>query len=156
MKENTLDVLFYLFDNLSDYEDTNQNRQVLHTHLENAGYSSNDISKAFDWLESLAIESDNNISNPRSSSIRVFSRREKRWLNKECQNYLLFLHNSGVLTPELREIVIDRVLALQDLEFNLSRLKWVVLMILLNKPEAEAEYVWMDDIALSDCPPVYH
>ncbi len=63
MKENTLDVLFYLFDNLSDYEDTNQNRQVLHTHLENAGYSSNDISKAFDWLESLAIESDNNISN---------------------------------------------------------------------------------------------
>lgn len=156
MKENTLDVLFYLFDNFSDYEDSNQNREVLHDHLEGAGYSTNEITKAFDWLESLATDEEIDIYSPKSHSVRIFSNREKIWLNRECQDYLIYLYSRGILSAELREVVIDRVLALHDANFGINRLKWVVLMILLNQPGKEAEYAWMDDIALGEEPPVYH
>lgn len=156
MKENTLDVLFYLFDNFSDYSDPNQNREAMHHYLQNAGFPDGQISKAFDWLESLdAVEHEALLQlNPKS--IRVFSAKEKRWLNPDCQNYLLFLQKSGVLTANTREFIIDKVLALRDIDFNLDKLKWVVMIILLNHPDREAEYTWMDDIAMSDEPPVYH
>ncbi len=156
MKENTLDVLFYLFDNFSDYTDASQNREVMHNHLQNAGFPDGQISKAFDWLESLGDEAHHPLLQHNPKSIRVFSAKEKRWLNPDCQNYLMFLQHSGVLTADTREFIIDNVLALRDVDFDLDKLKWVVLIILLNHPGREAEYTWMDDIAMSDEPPVYH
>jgi len=93
---------------------------------------------------------------PKNKSIRHFSKYEMRWLDNESQEYLLNLANSGVLTSEMFERTIDRVLTLGDKEFDLSRLKWVILMLLLNQPDTEAEYVWMDDVALGEDSPVYH
>jgi len=29
-------------------------------------------------------------------------------------------------------------------------------MLLLNQPDTEAEYIWMDDVALGEEAPVYH
>lgn len=156
MKENTLDVLFYLFDNFSDYDESGQNREVLQGHLLDAGFPSGEISKAFDWLESLGDETEYGFVPSSSEAFRVFSPRERRWLNPECQGYLLYLTESGVLTDETREFIIDKILVLRDIDFDLDKLKWVVLMILLNNPDMEAEYTWMDDIAMSETPPVYH
>ena len=69
---------------------------------------------------------------------------------------MLSLANEKVLTAEMFERTVDRVLSLGDKEFDLNRLKWVILMLLLNQPDTEAEYIWMDDVALGDEPPVYH
>ena len=156
MKENTLDVLFYLFDNFSDYNDAEQNRSVLHNQLESAGFPTGEISKAFDWLESLGDEDELFIAQPKKASIRIYSSKEQRWLNPECRGYLMFLHDSNVLSSDNMEFIIDKILALKDIDFNLNKLKWVVLMILLNQPNKEAEFAWMDDIAMSNRPPVYH
>lgn len=156
MRENTLDVLFYLFDNYSDVDDVTQNRDVLQGYLKEAGFPKKHISKAFDWLESLADEDVIYISHPKSDTIRHFSKYENRWFDEECQGYLMSLEQSGVLTPEMRERVIDRVLALGDREFDIDRLKWVILMLLLNQPNSEAEYIWMDSVALGEETIVYH
>lgn len=156
MKEKTLDVLFYLFDNFSDYNDSSQNREVMHGHLQSVGFPDVQISKAFDWLESLGDEQEHALRHPKTQSIRIFSPKEKRWLTTDCRNYLMYLHNSGVLATETREFIIDKVLALRDIDFDLDKLKWVVLLILLNHPDKEAEYTWMDDIAMSEEPPVFH
>ena len=156
MTENTLDVLFYLFDNYSETDDIAQNRDILHGYLEEAGFKNKRIHQAFDWLESLADDDMIYLSEPQTHSIRHFSKFEKRWFNQECQEYMLSLANENVLTPEMFERTIDRVLSLGDKEFDLNRLKWVILMLLLNQPDTEAEYIWMDDIALGDSPPVYH
>jgi Smg protein len=155
-KESTLEVLFYLFENYSEVEDVNQSRDVLHGYLNQAGFPSTDISKAFDWLESLADEDTVRISKPNKKSVRIFSEYECNWLNSECRSYLIFLDQAHVLTPEMRERTIDRVLELQDDCFNLDKLKWVILMLLLNQPNSESAYVWMDEIALSDELPQYH
>ena len=156
MKENTLDVLFYLFDNYAEVDDVTQNRDVLHGYLTDAGFPNKRIIKAFDWLESLADDNIIYLSQPKNVSIRHFSKFESRLLDKECQDYMLSLANAGVLSPEMFERTIDRVLSLGDREFDLNRLKWVILMLLLNQPDSEAEYIWMDDVALGEEPPVYH
>ena len=156
MRENTLDVLFYLFDNYSEANDVNQNRDILHGYLTEAGFANKRISKAFDWLESLADDNLIYLSEPQNNSIRHFSKFESRILNQECRDYMTSLSNTGVLTPEMFERTIDRVLSLGDREFDLVRLKWVILMLLLNQPDSEAEYIWMDDVALGEETPVYH
>lgn len=155
-KENTLDVLFYLFENYSEVDDVTQNKDALHSYLQDAGFPHNDISKAFDWLESLADKTDVYISEPSPQSIRIFSKYEARYLNDECQSYLLFLEQSKVLTPEMRERAIDRILELQDKTFDINKLKWVVLMLLLNQPDSEASYIWMDCVAMGNEPLSYH
>jgi len=156
MKENTLDVLFYLFDNYSNVNDISQNREALQGYLKEAGFPRMRISKAFDWLESLADEEQVYLSKPKTKSFRLFSEYETRWLDQECQDYMMSLANTGVLTPEMFEKTIDRILTLGDKEFDINRLKWVILMLLLNQPDTEAEYVWMDDVALGEEAPVYH
>ncbi len=156
MRENTLDVLFYLFDNYSESNDVNQNREILHGYLKEAGFLNTRINKAFDWLESLADDDNIYLSQPKTASTRHFSKYEMRWLDQESQDYMLSLANSGVLTPEMFERTIDRILSLGDKEFDLNRLKWVILMLLLNQPDSESEYVWMDDVALGEEAPVYH
>lgn len=155
-KESTLDVLFYLFENYSDVDDVTQNRDALHGYLSKAGFPSNDISRAFDWLESLADEDNVYISQPNDKSIRVFSDYEKRWISSECQSYIMYLEQSFVLTAEMRERAIDRILELKDISFDLNKLKWVILMLLLNQPNSEEAYTWMDSVALSDELPLYH
>jgi len=155
-KENTLDVLFYLFENYSEIDDMHQNRDVLQGYLNEAGFPSTEISRAFDWLESLADEKNICITPPNKKSVRIFSEEECHWLDNECRNYLIFLEQVYVLNPEMRERTIDRILKLQDSHFNLDKLKWVVLMLLLNQPNSEAAYVWMDEIALNNELPQYH
>jgi Smg protein len=155
-KESTLEVLFYLFENYSDVDDVSQNRDVLHGYLNQAGFPNPDIHRAFDWLESLADEEVGYIAEPNKRSVRIFSESEIYWLNSECRSYLIFLDHVGVLSAEMRERTIDRVLELQDACFNLDKLKWVILMLLLNQPNSEAAYVWMDEIALTDQLPQYH
>ncbi len=156
MKENTLDVLFYLFDNYAEVEDVTQNREVLHGELKNAGFSKTRITQAFDWLESLADDDQIYLTAPKTQSVRQFSKYEARFLDQECQNYLVSLRENQVLSSEMFERAIDRILVLGDREFDLSRLKWVILMLLLNQPDTEAEYIWMDDVALGEEAPVYH
>ena len=155
-EENTLEVLFYLFENYSEVNDVNQNRAVLQGYLNKAGFPDTDISRAFDWLESLADEQTICIIEPNKKSVRIFSTHETDWINSECRSYLMFLEEMHVLSAEMRERVIDRVLELRDISFNLDKLKWVVLMLLLNQPNSEAAYVWMDEIALNDELPQYH
>lgn len=155
-KENTLDVLFYLFENYSEVDNVTHNKAALHHYLQEAGFPNNDISKAFDWLESLADKSEVYIREPSAGSLRVFSRYESRWLNFECQSYLMFLEQSKVLTHEMRERAIDRILELKDVDLDLNKLKWVILMLLLNQPDSEASYIWMDSVAMGDKPLSYH
>ncbi len=154
--ENTLEVLFYLFENYSDVEDVNQNREILQGYLNKAGFPNIKIRRAFDWLESLADEEIIYITKPNKKSVRIFSAHEIDWINQECRNYLMFLEQAHVLTADMRERAIDRVLELEDADFTLDKLKWVILMLLLNQPNSEAAAVWMDEIALNNEPPQYH
>ena len=154
MKEETiLDVLLYLFENyFYDDPDAVRDRDSLQASLIQAGFSPTEISKAFDWLEELANQRPT-LSQPRANGpVRVFVEAEVDRLDRECLGFLMFLEQHGVLDADQRELVIDRAMALDQDEVDLDDLKWVVLMVLFNQPEAEAAFAWMESQMFGDDP----
>jgi len=62
------------------------------------------------------------------------------------------LERSGILSPQQREIVIERLLALDASELDVDQLKWVVLMVLSSQPGEELACARMEDLVF-DLPP---
>jgi len=158
MKESVLDVLIYLFDHYIEQElEIIPNQKDLKSQLNQAGFADIQIDKAIDWLEGLAVKKDEiDVGDACSGSTRVFSGIENERLDVECKGFLIFLEQSGVLDSEDRELVIDRVLALETDTIELQQLKWVVLMVLFNRPGKEAAFAWMEDIILDKVSNVVH
>lgn len=146
MKENVFDVLMYLFENYFYDEEPQPDRDSLETELYEAGFSQIEVRKAFDWLEGLAESRDYPVLSVNSANaIRVYAEQETGKLDLECQGFLMFLEQVGILTPHSRELVIDRVMALHD-EVDLDTLKWVILMVLFNQPGEEEAFACMENL----------
>ena len=158
MKETILDVLIYLFDHYVEEEiEIVSDQTDLKTQLIQAGFADIQVDKAIDWLEGLASQKDGLDTDVLPSrSIRVFSEVENEKLDMECKGFLLFLEQSGVIDAEDRELVIDRVMALETESLELQQLKWVVLMVLFNRPGKEAAFAWMEDIIMDDISTIIH
>ena len=158
MKESVLDVLIYLFDHYVEQElEIIPNQQDLKSQLNQAGFADIQIDKAINWLEGLAVKKyEFDVDIVHSRSTRVFSSIENEKLDVECKGFLIFLEQSGVLDSEDRELVIDRVMALETETIELQQLKWVVLMVLFNRPGKEAAFAWMEDIILDEVSAVVH
>ncbi len=153
MKENVLDVLMYLFENyMVEEPELQKDHQTLTTELFEAGFEHREINKAFDWLQDLSEMCDPDIPPPQSigrKSIRLYAAEELRRLNADVRGYLLSLEHSGILDAPTREVVIDRVMALEVDEINLNHIKWVTMMVLCNQPGQEDVFVWMEDMVLN-------
>jgi len=67
-------------------------------------------------------------------------------LDVESRGFLLFLEQVKVLNVETREMVIDRVMELDEPTLILEDLKWVILMVLFNAPGHESAYEQMEDL----------
>ena len=158
MKENILDVLMYLFENyMNDEIEFDADEESLRTELEQAGFHKAEISKAFLWLEGLAGLQDGSeqlVLN--AESIRIYTAEENEKLDLDSRGFLMFLEQTGVLDHNTREMVIDRVMALESEEIDLEQLKWVVLMVLFNQPGREAAYAWMEDLVFEEMPGIIH
>jgi len=153
MKETVLDVLMYLFDNFED-EDVKltPDQDTLRDQLLEAGFAEREVGKAFDWLEGLATQKDNHYpsTDAGTSASRIYHGKELEKFDTECRGFLLFLEQAGVLDSQNRELVIDRVMALESEDIDLQQLKWVVLMVLFNQPGKEEVITWMEDIVMDD------
>ncbi|HKK15386.1 MAG TPA: DUF494 domain-containing protein [Gammaproteobacteria bacterium] len=153
MKETVLDVLMYIFDNYIE-EDIEfvPDQESLKSRLMEAGFRDLQIDKAFAWLEGLASQRASADSSKLSDvpSVRMYSDHELVKLDAECRGFLLFLEQAKVLDSHERELVIDRIMALESDDVDLQQLKWVVLMVLFNQPDKEAAITWMEDIVMDD------
>ncbi len=155
MKENIFEVLIYLFENYLDNEvEMLPDSDAIRTELLEAGFEDLEVSKAFDWLESLG--SLREVEPIVSSAFRIFSDEEMNKLDLECRDFLIFLEHSGILIADSREIVIDRVMALENEEISLEKLKWIVLMVLLSQPDDEIAFSRMEDIVYDVVPTYLH
>ena len=79
-------------------------------------------------------------------SIRMFCETEMNRLDTECRGFILYLEQMGVLTPTSREVAIERAMALENEDFDIEQMKWVILMVLFNQPGEEAAYAWVEDL----------
>ena len=152
MKENILDVLMYLFENyMNDEIEADKDEEALRSELQEAGFHHRQISKAFDWLEGLtSLQAEALIPARPNASIRVYTDQETERLDTEARGFLQFLENVGVLDHSARELVVDRIMALDAEDVDMEHLKWVVLMVLFNQPGREEAYAWMEDLVFDE------
>ena len=145
------DVLMYLFETYIHNEaEMRVDQDRLTRDLTDAGFEREDIFNALMWLEKLAdyqeglVEPMQLASDP--LSVRIFTEEESQRLDASCRGFLLFLEQIQVLNLETREMVIERVMALDTAEFELEELKWVILMVLFNLPGCENAYQQMEEL----------
>jgi Smg protein len=159
MKQDVLDVLMYLFENYLDEDiQIHDNQDTIKVELSEAGFSNSEITKALGWLEELADLRDHpvRLSTITAQSSRIFTENELDKLDTACRGFLLFLEQVGVLDHISRELVIERVMALEMNDIDLDTLKWVILMVLFNQPGSEAAYAWMEGMVLDDHADILH
>jgi Smg protein len=157
MKETVLDVLMYLFETFVDSEDEPEpNRNELRQELERAGFGDREIDRALEWLDGLNADEVVGSDAPRSAAIRVYDRGEQERLDSPSRGYLLHLEQIGILPPPQRELVIDRLLALDSEEIDIEQIKWVVMMVLFSQPGHEQAYAQMEDLVFADDPGWLH
>ncbi len=155
MKENIFDVLVYLFEQYLDAElDQDPDADAIYDELVEAGYPQMEISQAFDWLESLTRHP--SIKPVSSGSMRIYSDYEMARLDTECRGLLLFLEQTGILTPACREIVLERVLDFDEEVISLENLKWIVLMVLFSQPDQEQAFARMETLVYENLPNYLH
>ncbi len=152
MKENMIDVLLYLFQNyISDDSDMGSDRESVEQELLDAGFPAQEILRALEWLEGLTSRQETPIVVfTEERNFRIYTHAEMARLDVECRGFLLFLEQTGVLSSEGREWVIERVMALATDDIDLTQLKWIILMVLFNRPGQEEAYAWMEDLMFED------
>lgn len=161
MKEDMLEVLIYLFENyIVDGTSFGPGQDELTKELVGAGFASEEIDKAFVWLEDLLdiCEQDESqwLQRQASSSVRIYTDEEVQSLKLEGQSLLTRLVHAGVLDQFSREMVIDRVMALDSIDVNIDHIKWVVLMVLSNQPGFAEIAEWAEVVVTDEFVPVFH
>ena len=158
MKETVLDVLMYLFETFVDAEDEPEpDRNELREELERAGFRNREIDRALDWLDGLnAAALPNQDRSSTAATFRIYDGVENDRFDSHCRGYLLYLEQSGILTAVQREIVIDRLLALDSDDIDIEQIKWVVMMVLFSQPGQEQAYARMEDLVFAENPTWLH
>ncbi len=114
--------------------------QQLGRKLSAAGFEFDDIEQALQWLDGLNIASrhteliDISQSVPEHhteshNSLRIYSVAEQDHLGAACLGFINFLASAQVLSPHMREIVLDRAMAVPGHPMALDDLKIIVLMV---------------------------
>jgi len=158
MYENMVDVLIYLYENYMDGESQPPADQgELEDELSQAGFSSDEIDKALQWLDDLAAGVSGSDYSPLAvGSMRLYCEKELDRLDVDVRGLVLFLEQNGILDPICRELVIERVLAIDHPQVTVDELKWVVLLVLMNRPGQEAAFTQMEDLVYNDEPTYFH
>ena len=114
--------------------------------LSSVGFDAEEIQEALTWLDELNLAarglqqppcegqagssgSPCPIIHQSPHSMRVYSALEHLYLGAACLGFVIFLEMAGALTPDMRELVIDRAMAAQADPLPLDDLKIIVLMV---------------------------
>ncbi|KTF10937.1 DUF494 family protein [Pseudoalteromonas sp. H105] len=155
------DILMYLFENYihSDAEVFVEQNELT-DELLRAGFNKPEIYKALDWLEQLAdlqhCDEVPYLNAYPQHAVRIFTDSECQMLSTECRGFLMFIEQIGVINNETREMVMDRLFALDKPYIGLDDLKWVVLMVLFNVPGSELAYSQMEELIFDEPAEVLH
>mgnify|MGYP002628254671 CR=1 FL=1 len=133
------EVLVYVYENYWRGDDCPEPAH-LERKLNAVGFETGEIKAALTWLNGLLLATrhinnkeakDTPIAqfNSKDISMRIYSAEEQNKIGYDGLGFLTFLQNSGALSQELREVVIDRCLDIPEEPVGLDDLKIVVLMV---------------------------
>lgn len=130
------EIFVYLFENYF-YVDACPEPDKLARKLSAAGFEDEEISEALTWLSGLQQAVSGELPEIAASpaTLRVYDEDESSRLSADCRGFLLFLENAGALDAPTREMIIERAMALPDLNLSLPRFKVIVLMVLWSREQ---------------------
>jgi len=150
MKEDLIDILIYLFEHyLTEQTDgvLRLDNQQLTGELVEVGFAKREIDQAFVWLDELIAGLDKSLKSYQPiSSYRVFSQNEKLQIPIEVQSLIYRLEQTGILDLATRELVIDRLMALEFEVVDMDDAKWVIMMVLCNQTDSPEELEWAETL----------
>jgi Smg protein len=138
------DVLVYLYETYWR-PDACPDHHQLQRKLSAVGFESDEIQEALHWLDGLASSAQAVTGAQGSRSLRVYAEPEREILGDESIGFISFLESAGVLTPPLREMVIDRATAVGSGPIDLDDLKVIVLMVFWSLGE-EPDALILDEL----------
>src|SRR5204863_7903365 len=145
------DILAYLFENCQQAE-LSDDRERVARKLSAAGFEDSDISEALHWLAGV-LSAASSASSPlpdARTSFRAFAPRELAKLDPQCRGFVITLEQSGILTPQTRELVLERSLAATGASPSLDQLQLIVLMVLWNHQTPPSQLLAVDLVSTAN------
>ena len=138
------DVLVYLYENYWR-PDACPEPKLLRRKLSAVGFESEEIQDALRWLDGLADSAEACSGSPVQGSLRIYTAHEQEVLGEESIGFITFLGSAGVLSTAMREMVIDRAMAVGAGLMELEDLKIIVLMVFWSLGE-EPDALVLDEL----------
>jgi Smg protein len=142
------DVLVYLYEHYWR-PDACPESDLLVRKLSAVGFEEDEITEALTWLDGLQAVTQHAVLPPTDGSSRVYCEVELDRLGTEALGFLQFLESAGVLTPTLREVVLDRVLAVPRGPVAIEDFKILVLLVFWSLGE-EPDALILDELFVDD------
>ncbi|MGQ9684847.1 MAG: DUF494 family protein [Thiobacillaceae bacterium] len=142
------DIIQYLYDHYL-VDDHYPDAEALALKLSTAGFDQAEIEQALTWLDGLSAldpEGEDGLSH---DGMRLYNEYEIMRLAPEGRGFLSYLENAGLLSPNAREWIIERALALEEQVVPAERLKWIALLALW-KLGGSLSALWLEDLVRED------
>ena len=146
--EPMFDVLVYLYENYWRPDACPDHAQLTRK-LSAMGFESDEIEEALTWLDGLATAAQSYSGEQGAQSLRVYSPAEQEHLGEDCIGFVSFLESAGVLSPPMREMVVDRATAIGGGPVDLEDLKIIVLMVFWSLGE-EPDALILDELFVAE------
>ena len=121
----------YVFEKRDLLSDANIIQELLDT-----GFDLEEINAAFHWIENLSVDNvkhNDEESETREGSTRVFTPEEKRTLSVEAQGLLMKMRAMGMLSCDEMEEIIGQVMSVEEDSISFQELKAVVALTLFSR-----------------------
>jgi Smg protein len=148
------DVLVYLYETYWRPDACPDHAQLTRK-LSAAGFERDEIQEALSWLDGLAGAAQSASGQQSALGVRVYTAAEQERLGDDSIGFISFLESAGVLPPPMREMVVDRAMAVGANPINLDDLKVIVLMVFWSLGE-EPDALILDELFVAPEERVVH
>ncbi len=138
------DVLVYLYENYWRPDACPEPLQ-LRRKLSAVGFETDEIQDALRWLDGLASSAEGVTGAQGPASLRIYTDGEREVLGDDSIGFISFLESAAVLPPPMREMVVDRAMAVGGGPIDLDDLKVIVLMVFWSLGE-EPDALILDEL----------
>jgi Smg protein len=138
------DVLVYLYETYWRPDACPDHAQLTRK-LTAVGFENDEIQEALSWLQGLAAAGEAVHTEQSPHALRVYSAGEIDHLGESSIGFISFLESAGVLPGPMREMVIDRAMAIGGNPMDLEDLKIIVLMVFWSLGE-EPDALILDEL----------
>jgi len=157
MNPSVLDIVLYLFENVLEDASEQPPRAAMESMLRSGGFPEPTVTQALDWLETLEARRDGSLpGRARPGTLRIFAGPELVRIDPRARGFLLHLEHIGVLDAAQRELVVERLLALDEEEVGVDEVQWVTLLTLFRQPGQEEAFARMEDFLYTDIEAAEH